>query len=106
MSSREIRTMLENEVAQAEARRDETPGTMFRARAAAPSNVYTLRMPADRLAELQEMAAEKHEQPSALARQWVMERLAVERAHRPEIANVRGMLAKALDELDRLDQAQ
>ncbi|MGH3425971.1 MAG: hypothetical protein ACRD3Q_03265 [Terriglobales bacterium] len=106
MSSDEIRKMLENEAIQAEERRDEAPGVMFRARTAAPRNVYTLRMPADRIAELQEVATEQHEQPSALVRRWVLERLASERAHQSEIAHVREMLTKALNELDRLDKAQ
>ncbi len=106
MSSSEIRKMLAHEAAQAEERRDEAPGTMFRARTAAPSNVYTLRMPADRIAELQAVATERHEQPSALVRRWVLERLTSERAHQSEIANVRDMLTKALNELDRLDKAQ
>ena len=106
MSSGDVRRMLESEAAQAEEHRDEAPGTMFRARTAAPSNVYTLRMPADRIAELQEVATEQHEQPSALVRRWVLERLASERTHQSEIAHVREMLTKALNELDRLDRNQ
>ena len=106
MSGDEVRRMLEGEAAQAEERRDEAPGVMFRARTAAPSNVYTLRMPADRIAELQEVATEQHEQPSVLVRRWVLERLASERAHQSEIGHVREMLTKALNELDRLDRAQ
>jgi len=38
MRGDDVRKMLENEAAQAEEHRDEAPGTMFRARTAAPSN--------------------------------------------------------------------
>ncbi len=43
-----------------------------------PSQVYSVRVPVGRLEQLRRMAAEQEIAPSALMRQWVLERLAVE----------------------------
>jgi len=53
----DIRDTLGTEVAEAETRRAEPPGRMHSTRAASGANhVYTVRMPADRLAELRGVA--------------------------------------------------
>jgi hypothetical protein len=41
--------------------------------------VYSLRLPASTVAELRRLARERHKAPSALMRDWVIERLADER---------------------------
>ena len=62
-------------------------------------------MPADRLAELREVAAEHGEQPSTLMRRWVLERLEAEHHQHPTLGDVRRNLHTALDELDRISHA-
>lgn len=102
---RSTRESLAEEAAQAEARRDEPPGRMHRARAGSvTSQVYTLRMPADRLAELRAVAEQSGEQPSALMRRWVLERLDSERTQQPDLTDVRRTLTEALHTLDRVDK--
>lgn len=98
-----IRDTLAEEAAEAEARRDEAPGRMHRARGGrGSSHVYTVRMPVDRLAELREVAERSGEQPSALMRRWVLERLEDEQAHQPDLADVRRTLTDALHTLDQI----
>jgi len=98
-----IRETLAAEGAEAEARRDEPPARMHRARAEGGSNhVYTVRMPAARLAELRAVAEQSGEQPSALMRRWVLERLDDERTHQPDLADVRRTLTDALHTLDQI----
>jgi hypothetical protein len=59
-------------------------------------------MPADRLAELRAVAEDSGEQPSALMRRWVLERLGIEREHQPDLADVRRTLTDALRALDQI----
>jgi hypothetical protein len=81
--SESVRDMLAREAAEAEARasaeeRGEiapTPGQRGRKRAADPSQVYAVRIPVSRLHRLQQVAASLNVQPTALIRQWVIERL-------------------------------
>ena len=81
--SESVRDMLAREVAEAEARANAeergetapTPGQRGRKRAADPSQVYAVRIPVSRLRRLQEVAASLNVQPTALIRQWVIERL-------------------------------
>jgi aryl-alcohol dehydrogenase-like predicted oxidoreductase len=47
-------------------------------RAAKPAQVYALRMPAERLEQLRQLADQEGETPSALMRNWVLERLDLE----------------------------
>ncbi len=97
------RETLAAEAAEAESHQSEPPGRMQRARNGGGANhVYTVRMPAERLAELRAMAEQSGEQPSALMRRWVLERLDVERAHQPELADVRRTLSAALHTLDQV----
>lgn len=97
-----IHAALTAEAIDAEARRDEPPGRMHRARAGTEgtSQVYTVRMPADRLAELRQVAESSGEQPSTLMRRWVLERLDDERAHQPDLADVRRTLTDAVRAID------
>lgn len=99
-----IREQLAAEAAEAEARKDEDPGRMHRARTqTTTSNVYTVRMPADRIEELRSLAAQRGEQPSTLMRRWVLERLDAERDHEPDLTDVRRTLRDALTTLDNID---
>ena len=97
------RETLATEATEAESRQNEPPGRMHRARnGGGANNVYTVRMPAELLAELRAVAEQSGEQPSALMRRWVLERLDVGRAHQPELADVRRTLAQALHTLDQV----
>lgn len=81
--SESVRDMLAREAAEAEERadaeeRDEiTParGQRGRRRATDPSQVYAVRIPVSQLRKLREAADSLNMQPSALIRQWVIERL-------------------------------
>ncbi len=99
-----IRDTLAEEAAEAEARREEPPGRLHRARTGAggTSHVYTVRMPADRLAELREVAERFGEQPSTLMRRWVLERLDDEHEHQPDLDDVRRTLTDALHAIDQI----
>lgn len=44
-------------------------------RAVAPSQVYSIRLPVDRIEELRVLAAESDERPTSLIRRWVLEHL-------------------------------
>lgn len=102
---RSIRDTLADEATEAEARQDEPPVRMQRARAnGEASQVYTVRMPAERLAELRAVAEQSGEQPSTLMRRWVLERLDAERARQPELDDVRRALTSALHALDTISE--
>jgi hypothetical protein len=81
--SESVRDMLAREAAEAEERADAeergeitpAPGQRGRRRAADPSQVYAVRIPVSGLRKLREAADSLNTQPSALIRQWVMERL-------------------------------
>lgn len=81
--SESVRDMLAREAAEAEERADAeergeitpAPGQRGRRRAADPSQVYAVRIPVSQLRKLREVADSLNMQPSALIRQWVMERL-------------------------------
>lgn len=81
--SESVRDMLAREAAEAEERADAeergeitpAPGQRGRRRAADPSQVYAVRIPVSQLRKLREAADSLNMQPSALIRQWVIERL-------------------------------
>jgi hypothetical protein len=81
--SESVRDMLAREAAEAEERADAeergevtpAPGQRGRKRAADPSQVYAVRIPVSQLRKLREAADSINMQPSALIRQWVIERL-------------------------------
>jgi hypothetical protein len=101
-----VRDTLAQEAVDAESRREEAPVGMQRASGVgrAVSHVYTVRMPVDRLAELRDLAEEAGEQPSTLMRRWVLERLDAERAHQPELADVKRNLSEAMHALDQISR--
>lgn len=81
--SESVRDMLAREANEAEARADAeergdappTPGHRARRSSADPAQVYPVRFPESRLAELRQVADELGEPPTALIRRWVLERL-------------------------------
>ena len=81
--SENIREILAREASEAEARAEAEErgevapmrGQRGRKRAADPSQVYTVRIPVSKLRRLRELAEELGTAPSALIRQWVIERL-------------------------------
>jgi hypothetical protein len=81
--SESIREVLAREAAEAETRAEAeehgevapTHGQRGRKHAADPSQVYAVRIPVSRLRKLRELAEQLDTPPTALIRQWVMERL-------------------------------
>lgn len=81
--SESIREVLAREAGEAEARAEAeergevapAPGQRGRKRAKDPSQVYAVRIPVSKLRRLREIAAERDTPPTALIRQWVIERL-------------------------------
>jgi hypothetical protein len=81
--SESVREVLAREAAEAEARAEAeergevtpAPGQRGRKRAADPSQVYAVRIPVSRLRELRRVAEQLDTPPTALIRQWVLERL-------------------------------
>ena len=77
MSYRDVRRMLSDEAEEAEQSRDESVGPMYRrARPSRePAQVYSVRMPVERLEQLRLAAKRVGMTPSALMRKWILERL-------------------------------
>lgn len=83
-----IRGMLAREAAEAKAaadaeergEREPAPGQRARRQATEASQVYSVRIPVARLAQLRKMADERDVAPTALLRQFVLERLDLETA--------------------------
>lgn len=86
MGEKSIRDMLAAEAVEAEAiaeaeergERKAMPGQRARHEAKDPSQVYSVRVPVDRIDQLRELALERGVPPTALMRQWVVERLDAE----------------------------
>jgi len=79
MSRKNIADVLAEEAEHAEQHRDDELAPGYRAQPPKePAQVYSLRIPADRLDQLRSLAAERHQTPSALMRAWVLERLDAE----------------------------
>lgn len=84
--SESIREVLAREAAEAKAvsdaeargEREPTPGQRARRQAGQASQVYSVRIPVDRLAQLRRLADERGVAPTVLLRQFVLERLDVE----------------------------
>lgn len=66
-----------------------------------PSQVYSLRIPVHRLAELREVADTNRVEPSVLMRQWVLDRLDAENETRDHSSSSERLRAK-LDSARRL----
>ena len=62
---------------------DELPYTRLRRYAKEPSQVYAIRIPVSRLETIRKLADARGEQPTALLREWVLERLDEELADLP-----------------------
>jgi hypothetical protein len=72
----DIARLLAEEAEVAEQTRDHSiTYTRNRSRSKEPAQVYSLRVPVDRLEELRQVAAAQHLAPSALMRRWVLDRL-------------------------------
>lgn len=79
MNHKDISELLAEEAEAAEEHRDDyVPLTRSRRAPKEPSQVYSLRIPVEKLEELRVRAAQEHLTPSALMRLWVLERLAQE----------------------------
>ena len=66
-----------------------------------PAQVYSLRIPVRRLAELREVADAQGVEPSVLMRRWVLDRLDAERAP----ADVRAKLERARRLIEEVGEA-
>ncbi|MGH3545047.1 MAG: hypothetical protein ACRDPW_03875 [Mycobacteriales bacterium] len=76
MSGKSIAEFLADEAEAAEAHKDDEVSLVRSRRVARePSQVYSLRIPVDKLEELRTHAEWQHLNPSALIRLWVLERL-------------------------------
>src|SRR5213593_983364 len=80
MSDRDLATILAEEAALAETEVDSDDDVWVRSRRPpkAPSMVYSVRIPVDRVEELRRVAAAAGVEPSAMVRQWVLDRLDAE----------------------------
>lgn len=65
-----------------------------------PAQVYSLRIPVAQLEQLRELAAQRRVSPSALMRQWVLERLTAEAAGLPDALQVWHRLSEVLADLE------
>jgi hypothetical protein len=79
---KDIGRLLAEEAEAAEEHRDDVPLVRSRRPAKEPAQVYSLRIPVEKLAELRRLAEERHLTPSALMRSWVLERLEQESSGR------------------------
>lgn len=80
MTQPNIADLLAEEAEQAEEHREDelTPGYRRARPAREPAQVYSMRIPVERLEQLRSLAAEMHMTPSALMRAWVLDRLDAE----------------------------
>ncbi len=65
-----------------------------------PSQVYSVRIPVDRLEQLRRVAEQRHLPPSTLLRDWVVERLDTERGHPHELSLALGNVTATLSFAD------
>jgi hypothetical protein len=96
----DIGKLLAEEAEAAEEHRDDdVPLVRSRRRAKEPAQVYSLRIPVEKLAELRRLAEERHLTPSALMRSWVLERLEQESSGEGLLAVVRKAVRDELAEV-------
>ncbi|GAB3354382.1 hypothetical protein [Modestobacter lapidis] len=62
-----------------------------------PAQVYSVRIPLDRIDQLRAVAAERGTTPSALMRAWVVERLEAGARPRSNVLDIRGVQAPSPD---------
>lgn len=85
--SKDMAELLAAEAAEAEQRAEnEDHGPSYRRKKPPrdPAQVYSLRIPVDQIEELRQLASDKGVTPSALMREWVLERIAAEKAGLPD----------------------
>lgn len=85
--SKDMAELLAAEAAEAERRAEnEDHGPSYRRKHPRrdPAQVYSLRIPIDQIEELRQLASDKGVTPSALMREWVLERIAAEKAGLPD----------------------
>jgi hypothetical protein len=77
MKRKNIAEVLAEEAEHAEQHRDDelAPGYRRARPPREPAQVYSLRVPVNRLGQLRRLTAEKHMTPSALMRSWVLKQL-------------------------------
>jgi aryl-alcohol dehydrogenase-like predicted oxidoreductase len=106
--SENIRDVLAREAEESEQRRDQSTRLVRRGRPARePAQVYSVRMPVDRIDQLRQIAERAGVSPTALMRKWVLERLDNET---PAVIDLAGRLRSLIrdevrDELERARQA-
>jgi hypothetical protein len=106
--SENITDVLAREAEEAEERRDEPTRLVRRAKPARrPAQVYSVRMPVDRIELLRQIAERVGLSPSTLMREWVLERLDNETpAPIIDLARLRMLIRDEVrDELERARQA-
>ena len=106
MGDDDIRELLAAEAEASEEHRD-APVDYVRstARRREPAQVYSLRIPVRRLAELREVADAHGTEPSVLMRRWVLDRLDAERAG-GQGETVRAKLERARRLLEEVREAE
>ncbi len=100
---KDIADLLAAEAGEAERHADEEdhgPSQRRRHPPRDPAQVYSLRIPVAQLEQLRELAAGRRVSPSALMRQWVLERLAAEAAGLPDAMQVWQRLSGVLEDLE------
>jgi hypothetical protein len=110
--NKDIAKLLAVEAEEAERHADEDdhgPSSRRRHPPRDPAQVYSLRIPMAQLEELRQLAADKGVTPSALMREWVLERMTAEKAGLPDAMRVWERLREILGSLEdaqrRLEQA-
>jgi hypothetical protein len=110
--NKDIAELLAAEAEEAERHADEDDhGPSYRRRHPPrdPAQVYSLRIPVAQLEELRQLAADKGVTPSALMREWVLERMAAGKAGLPDAMRVWERLREILGSLEnaqrQLEQA-
>jgi hypothetical protein len=94
-----IADLLAAEAEAAEQFRDEDdlgPTYAPRRTAKDPSQVYSVRIPVGRLAQLRKRAAQEGVAPSALMRQWVIERLDADEGAKRTVSDLEALLAAVI----------
>lgn len=102
MSKREREMAAAVEHAEAEDEREDAGRSYARpARPRQPSQVYTVRVPVERLEALRQLAGDRGENPSTLMRGWVLERLDAEVAGHPPMDEMLQAVARDVSQLRR-----
>lgn len=106
--SEDIREVLAREAEESEQQGDQSTPLVRRTRPPRePAQVYSVRMPVDRIDQLRQIAERAGVSPTALMREWVLERLDNET---PAVIDLAGRLRRLIrdqvrDELERARQA-